>query len=151
MQNRRLLVTFSSYCGSSSTGNGTEMCPNVSKPVFRAPINDSQDLTYTYRTRSMPSRASSELTVSRVQTASLPIQTPWSLAPISAPHIQAGLLRITAWVCSSCGIWMYVHCKQKSVSKSEECAMLTEYKLDETDGNGVSYQNLCTLKVYVYV
>lgn len=35
MQNRRLLVTFSSYCGISSTGNGTEICPNVSKSVFK--------------------------------------------------------------------------------------------------------------------
>lgn len=125
-----------------------QMCQNL---FFRAPINDSQDLTYTYRTRSMPSRASSALTVSRVQTASLPIQTPWSLAPISAPHIQAGLLRITAWVYSSCGIWMYVHCKQKSVSRSEECAMLTQYKRDETDGKGVSYQYICTLSVCIRV
>lgn len=29
--------------------------------------------------------------------------------------------------------------------------MLTESKLDETDGNGVSYQYICTLKVYVHV
>ena len=60
----------------------------------------------------MPSRASPGLTGSRVQTASFPIHTPWSLAPISAPHIQAGLLRMTAWVCSTWGIWMYVHCRQ---------------------------------------
>lgn len=64
----------------------------------------------------MPSRASPGATGSRVQTASFPMQTPWSLAPISAPHIQAGLLRTTAWVRSTWGIWMYVHCKQKWVS-----------------------------------
>lgn len=82
------------------------------RPLIKA----LQDFADTHRTRSMPSRASSVFTVSRVQTASLPIQTPWSLAPISAPHIQAGLLRTTPCVYSACGIWMYVHCKQKYVS-----------------------------------
>lgn len=64
-----------------------------------------------HRTKSMPSRASPGVRGSLVHTASFPIQTPWSLAPISAPHIQAGLLRMTAWVCSTWGIWMKVHCR----------------------------------------
>lgn len=56
--------------------------------------------------RSMPSRASSSPTGSLVHTASLPMQTPCSLAPISAPQSQAGRLRITAWVSATCSTAM---------------------------------------------
>ena len=48
--------------------------------------------------RSMPSSASSSQTFSLPHTASFPMQTPCSLAPISAPHNQAGRLRTTAYV-----------------------------------------------------
>jgi Fe-S-cluster-containing hydrogenase component 2 len=34
------------------------------------------------------------------------------LAPISAPHIHAGLLRMTACVASTCSTMMYVHWRQ---------------------------------------
>lgn len=57
-------------------------------------------------TRSMPSRASSSQTSSRPHTASLPMHTPCSLAPISAPHSHEGRLRTTAWVCGTCSISM---------------------------------------------
>lgn len=53
-------------------------------------------LFWPHRTRSIPSRASSEFTGSLVQTASFPIHTPCSFAPISAPQSQAGLLSTTA-------------------------------------------------------
>lgn len=56
--------------------------------------------------RSMPSRASPSPTGSLVHTASLPMQTPCSLAPISAPHSQEGRLRITAWVFDTCSTSM---------------------------------------------
>lgn len=59
--------------------------------------------------RSMPSRASPSPTCSFVHTASLPMQTPCSLAPISAPHSQEGRLRITACVFDTCSTSMYVH------------------------------------------
>ncbi len=44
----------------------------------------------------------------RVKTASLPIVTPCSLLPISAPHIQKGRLSSTACVRSTCGIRIHV-------------------------------------------
>lgn len=66
-----------------------------------------------YLTRSMPSKASSSPTGSRLHTPSLPMQTPCSLAPISAPHSQAGRLRITACVFSTWSTSIYVHCGER--------------------------------------
>ena len=69
----------------------------------------------THLTKSMPSSLSVfSLSPSRalVQTASLPTHTPLLLAPISAPHIQEGLLSITAWVRLACAISMKVHCNR---------------------------------------
>ena len=53
-----------------------------------------------YRTKSIPSKAGckSEADWALFQTASFPMQTPCSLAPISAPHIHEGLLRTTSYV-----------------------------------------------------
>ena len=65
-----------------------------------------------YLKRSMPRSLWIESNLgqlNRFQTASLPMATPNSLAPISAPHNQAGLLRTTSNVCSTWGISMYVH------------------------------------------
>lgn len=73
-------------------------------------------LFWAHRTRSIPSRASSGSTACLVQTASFPIHTPCSLAPISAPQSQAGLLSTTAWVCSAWGMEMYVHYMEKRVT-----------------------------------
>ena len=39
-----------------------------------------------------------------VKTASLPMVTPCSLAPISAPHIHHGRETTVAWVLATCGI-----------------------------------------------
>jgi hypothetical protein len=65
-------------------------------------------LITSYRTRSIPSNFSSETEgpFILVQTASLPMTTPLALAPISAPHNHAGLLRITACVASTCSTMM---------------------------------------------
>ena len=46
----------------------------------------------------MPIRPGSFSYGSFVKTASLPMTTPWELAPISAPQIQKGLARSTAYV-----------------------------------------------------
>lgn len=64
----------------------------------------------THLTRSIPSKASDSEAGSLVTTASLAIQTPCSLAPISAPQSQEGLLSATAWVFGTCSISIYVHC-----------------------------------------
>ncbi len=45
----------------------------------------------------------------RVKTASLPITTPFSLAPISAPHIHHGWLSRTAFVVGTWSISVQVH------------------------------------------
>ena len=50
----------------------------------------------------MPRRPVSD-SGSLVKTASLPMTTPCSLAPISAPHIQKGRLSRTAWVRATWG------------------------------------------------
>jgi hypothetical protein len=59
----------------------------------------------------MPSSGLSprSLPVRRVKTASLPIATPCSLAPISAPHIHQGWLSRTAWVRGTWSISLHVH------------------------------------------
>jgi hypothetical protein len=46
-----------------------------------------------------------------VKTASLPMASPCSLAPISAPHIQKGRERSTAWVSAAWGISIQVQRK----------------------------------------
>ena len=64
------------------------------------------------RTRSMPSKRdtpSSHSRDNRECTASFPMHTPCSFAPISAPHSHAGRERITACVLRLCGISMYWH------------------------------------------
>lgn len=58
----------------------------------------------------MPRRASSPSELSLPHTASFPIHTWCSFAPISAPHSQAGLLNTTAYVWTTWSISMYVHC-----------------------------------------
>jgi hypothetical protein len=60
------------------------------------------------RSRSMPS-SPTEAYGRLVKTASFPMTTPCSLAPISAPQIQNGLDNSTAWVRSACGIVTQVH------------------------------------------
>ena len=62
-------------------------------------------------TRSVPSNFFSKSSgpFNRVHTGAVPMATPFSFAPISAPHIQAGLLNITACVWGTCSISMYVH------------------------------------------
>ncbi len=62
-----------------------------------------------YLTRSMPRRASSPSTLSFPHTASFPMHTWCSFAPISAPHSQAGRLSTTAYVWATCSISIYVH------------------------------------------
>ena len=59
----------------------------------------------------MPSSAESDRSrpVPRVNTASLPITTPCSLAPISAPHIHHGWLSRTAYVRGTWSISLQVH------------------------------------------
>lgn len=57
-------------------------------------------------TRSIPRRASSPSALSRPHTASFPMHTWCSFAPISAPHSHAGLLSTTAWVWATCSISM---------------------------------------------
>jgi hypothetical protein len=52
----------------------------------------------------MPVSPSPRLTGMRVQTASLPITRPASLAPISAPHIQKGRLTSTPRVARAWGM-----------------------------------------------
>ena len=51
----------------------------------------------------------------RVKTASLPTTTPWTLAAISAPHIQNGRESSAAWVSRACGMVRYV---QRTVAPS---------------------------------
>ena len=60
------------------------------------------------RTRSMPRRALLPASA-RVNTASLPMTTPCSLAPISAPHIHQGRESSTAWVWATWGMSIQVH------------------------------------------
>lgn len=72
----------------------------------------------THLTRSMPSKASDSEAGSLVTTASLATHTPCSLAPISAPQSQEGLLSTTAWVFGTCSISMYVHCRDSSKRES---------------------------------
>ena len=101
----------------------TENFPATTTPLSRPrpymstsnDANGSNTPCTTHRTRSMPISFSvlSSSDCSRVQMASFPTQTPCSLAPISAPHIQAGQLSTTAWVEAAWSIVMYVHCAQK--------------------------------------
>jgi hypothetical protein len=53
----------------------------------------------------LPSRAGVLQGAVPANTASLPTATPWSLTPISAPHIQSGLHRRTPWVWRTCEQW----------------------------------------------
>lgn len=70
-----------------------------------------------YLARSCPSSLSSRSLgpFSLVHTGAMAMETPWSLAPISAPHIQAGLLRITAWVFLTWSTSMYVHFNKRKL------------------------------------
>lgn len=70
-----------------------------------------------YLARSCPSSLSSRSLgpFSLVHTGAMTTETPWSLAPISAPHIQAGLLRTTAWVFLTWSTSMYVHFNKKKL------------------------------------
>lgn len=56
----------------------------------------------------MPSKPGCFSRFALVNTASLPMATPCSLAPISAPQIQYGLASNTAWVRGTWGISMCV-------------------------------------------
>src|ERR1035437_7240841 len=66
----------------------------------------------------MPNRAFS-VDGSLVKTASLPITTPCSLAPISAPHIHHGRDTSTAWVWATCGISIQVQLTRSPAGWSE--------------------------------
>ena len=55
-----------------------------------------------------PSRSGRARTAPSVKTASLPIVTPCSLVPISAPHIQNGRLIRVAYVSATWGISIHV-------------------------------------------
>ena len=68
------------------------------KTIFLSKFHPPEQEFGLYLTKSIPNNFSSRsLAVkSLVYTASFPMQTPCSLAPISVPHIQAGLLRIVA-------------------------------------------------------
>src|SRR5664280_2657802 len=59
------------------------------------------------RSRSIPSRAGAPSSA-RVNTASFPMTTPCSLAPISAPHIHHGRDNSTAWVRVTWGTLIHV-------------------------------------------
>ncbi len=87
----------------------------ISWSISRQESRKIKTFAWAHRTRSIPSRASSGSTACLVQTASFPIHTPCSLAPISAPQSQAGLLSTTAWVCSAWGMEMYVHYMEKRI------------------------------------
>lgn len=84
----------------------------------------------THLTRSIPSKASDSEAGSLVTTASLAIQTPCSLAPISAPQSQEGLLSATAWVFGTCSISIYVHCiGRENRKRKRKTAASTGFKL----------------------
>lgn len=70
-----------------------------------------------YLARSCPSSLSSRSLgpFSLVHTGAMATETPWSFAPISAPHIQAGLLKITAWVFLTWSTSMYVHFNKRKL------------------------------------
>ena len=65
----------------------------------------------------MPNRALSPVGAV-VNTASLPITTPCSLAPISAPHIHHGRDSSTAWVWATWGTSIHVHATRSSAAWS---------------------------------
>ena len=64
----------------------------------------------------MPSSTPSPEPVRRVKTASLPITTPCSLAPISAPHIHHGRLSSTAAVAGAWSISVHVQASRLPTS-----------------------------------
>ncbi len=66
----------------------------------------------------MPMSASCSGIGPRPYNPSLPITTPCSFAPISAPQIQNGRQSNTAWVRRTCGIVMYVHLRRELDSES---------------------------------
>lgn len=90
--------------------------PASSKADNEGLVRAQQD---THLTRSMPSKASDSEAGSLVTTASLATHTPCSLAPISAPQSQEGLLSTTAWVFGTCSISMYVHCRDSRKKESQ--------------------------------
>lgn len=100
----------------------------------------------THLTRSIPSKASDSEAGSLVTTASLATQTPCSLAPISAPQSQDGLLSTTAWVFGTCSISIYVHCRESRKRKNKIIAVLLSNPLTEvtrlqcTDGTHVIFK-----------
>ncbi len=60
------------------------------------------------RSRSMPMSPGAGSLPAWVKTASLPITTPCSLAPISAPQIHHGRDSTTAWVWAAWSTWIQV-------------------------------------------
>lgn len=107
----------------SPNGNTTKLLPGIIIIKSLLPERLVTTRQATHLTRSIPSKASDSEAGSLVTTASLATQTPCSLAPISAPQSQDGLLSTTAWVFGTCSISIYVHCRESRNRKGKIIAV----------------------------